>query len=236
MLDFIVCDDNEYIRKSVSDVINSYMMKNDQAYKIRTFSDYNEEFMELLSSNGNYRIYILDIEAPTKSGIDVARIIRKKDKESAIIFLTAHEECGYSVLKSCTNFLTFISKFDDYEKNLSQAIKEALNLLHIKKVLSFTEHSVTYNITVSNILYVTKDTLSRKSIIITDNNIHKTYMTITELLDKLSPVFMQTHRSCIVNKDRVEKIDKNKNLIIFDNGVEIDLLSDKYKKELVSCG
>ncbi len=235
MLDFIVCDDDEIVRKNVGNIINKCMMKNNHAYKVKLFSDYNDKFMKELENHNSYKVYILDIEAPSKSGIDIARKIRKKDKESAIIFLTGHEECGYSVLKSCTNFLTFISKFDEYEENLINAIKEALELLHIKKVLTYTEHNVTYNITISNILYITKDTINRKSVIVTDNNIHKTYTAINELLKKLSPVFIQTHRSCIVNKERIEKIDKNKNIIYFDNGVKIDLLSDNYKKGLMKC-
>ena len=236
MLDFIVCDDDELIRKNVNTIIDKVMMKNDQAYRVKLFSDYNDKFMKELDSHNNYKIYILDIEAPSKSGIDVARKIRKKDKESAIIFLTGHDECGYAVLKSCTIFLTFISKFDEYEENLIKAIKEALDLLHIKKILTFVEHNVTYNITINNILYVTKDTVNRKTVIVTDNNIYKTYITLNELLKKLSPTFVQSHRSCIVNKDRIEKIDRNKNLICFDNGTEIDLLSDNYKKGLMKCG
>lgn len=236
MLDFIVCDDNESMRKSVCSIIDSVMMKNDHAYKVKSFSDYDDKFMKELENHNSYKVYILDIEAPSKSGIDIARKIRKKDKESAIIFLTGHDECGYAVLKSCTNFLTFISKFDEYEENLIKAIKEALELLHIKKVLTFVDHNVTYNITISNILYISKDTVNRKSVIVTDNNVHKTYMTINELLNKLSPYFVQSHRSCIVNKDRIEKVDKNKNLIYFDNGMKIDLLSDNYKKGLMKCG
>lgn len=235
MLDFVVCDDNEGLRRSVSNIIDSFMMKNNYAYKIKLYSDYNEKFMKEIDSFNRQKIYILDIEAPTKSGIDIARIIRQKDKESAIIFLTAHDECGYTVLKSCINFLTFISKFDDYEKRLGIAIKEAFKFLNVKKTLTFVEHNVTYNITVSNILYITKDTVNRKSVIVTDNNTHKTYMTISELLKKLSTTFVQSHRSCIVNKERIEKINKNKNIIIFDNGMKIDLLSDSYKKGLMKC-
>ena len=89
---------------------------------------------------------------------------------------------------------------------------------------------------IKHILYITKDTVNRKSVIVTDNNTHKTYMTISELLKKLSPMFVQSHRSCIVNKERIEKINKNKNIIIFDNGMKIDLLSDSYKKGLMKCG
>lgn len=76
MLDFVVCDDNEGLRRSVSNIIDSFMMKNNYAYKIKLYSDYNEKFMKEIDSFNRQKIYILDIEAPTKSGIDIARIIR----------------------------------------------------------------------------------------------------------------------------------------------------------------
>ena len=42
----------------------------------------------------------------------------------------------------------------------------------------------------------------------------------------------QTHRSCFVNKNRVEKIDHKNKTITFDNGEIIDLLSSNYGKGL----
>ena len=54
-----------------------------------------------------WRIYLLDIETPSASGIDIARKIRKHDIESMIIFITGHEELGDVVLKNNTMFLSF---------------------------------------------------------------------------------------------------------------------------------
>ena len=45
--------------------------------------------------------------------------------------------------------------------------------------------------------------------------------------------FIQTHRACYINNDRRIKVDKNNKMITFDNGEEIDLLSNKYKKEVM---
>ena len=44
--------------------------------------------------------------------------------------------------------------------------------------------------------------------------------------------FIQTHRSCFINNDRKVKVDKTDKIITFDNGDTIDLLSDKYKKDV----
>lgn len=45
--------------------------------------------------------------------------------------------------------------------------------------------------------------------------------------------FIQTHRACYINIDRKSKIDLKNKIITFDNGNEIDLISDRYKKDVI---
>ena len=63
-------------------------------------------------------------------------------------------------------------------------------------------------------------------------NEFKITKSLNELKEMLGDKFIQTHRACFVNKDRVIKIDKIRRIIYFDNGVKTDLLSTKYRKEL----
>lgn len=233
MINFIICDDNEIIRSNVISAVNKIMMKNKIAYKIHEFIDYNDTFLTFINKSDGNRIFVLDIETPSRSGIDVARIIRMKDKQSSIIFLTSHDELGYTLLKSKINFLTFISKYDDYEENVKEAVEEALKYVGVKRTLDFLDHGVEFSIPIANILYVTKDTVERKSIIKTDNNEYKIYIPLHKLKKDLGSNFRQTHRSCVINKDRTESINYNKRIITFDNGEKIDMLSDTYKKELI---
>lgn len=232
MINFIICDDQMEICECVEQIVDNVMMKNSLAYKIHKYNDYNGRFMDWLTDPKQFKIFILDIETPSRSGIDIARLIRVKDKESAIIFLTGHDELGFTVLKSCTNFLTFISKYDDYERNLQNAIREALKMLNVKQNLSFEDHGVRYTVLLSSILYITKDTVDRKTVIKTDSNEYRVYTPIADLTKLLGSNFEQTHRSCLVNMNRVESINRPKNLITFDNGVTTDLLSSKFKRGL----
>lgn len=234
MIDFIICDDSVKVVNDVVNIINKVMINNNTHYKTHKFFDFDDRFMRLVNSSSNCKIYILDIETPTRSGIDVARKIRSKDKNSVIIFLTAHDELGLIVLKSCLNFLTFISKFDEYETKLTQALDEALNLVSVRKSIVFLEHGIKYNILMNSILYVTRDTIERKTIIKTDSNEYRIYMPLEKINILAKKHFKKTHKSCLVNMDRVEKIDGNRNLITFDNGMVIDLLSKKYKKEVIN--
>lgn len=233
MIEFIICDDNKEIVKKVSNIVDKVMMKNKLQYKKITFPDYDDEFINFIKKNNSLRIYILDIEMPSGSGIDTARIIRDKDVESVIIFLTGHDELGQTILKKELLFLSFINKFEDSDARLKASIEKGLELLSIKKILRFEDGNTIYTITMKDIIYITKDSYERKSIIKTDNNFYMTRKSLSELLKNLDNRFIRTHRAFIVNMDRVVKYDKNKRILSFDNGEVSDLVSNKYSKGLI---
>lgn len=236
MIEFIICDDSKNITDKVQNTIADVMMKNKLVYRTLVYNDYNNAFVKLVEARECIRIYILDIVTPSGSGIDAARIIREKDMESIIIFLTGHEEFGDTILKKELWFLSFINKFDDSDNRLKKSLKKALQILNVQTKLHFEEKGVIYNISLNDILYITRDSVDRKSVIKTERNEYRTYKTLIELLKLVDDRFKQTHRACIVNTERVTSINRNKKIIQFDNGTQIDLLSDKYKKELkISC-
>ena len=127
-------------------------------------------------------------------------------------------------------FLSFINKFDNLKYRLNKSLKKALELLKHKNIIKFIDRNVVYTINVDDILYLTKESFERKTIIKTDYTEFKVNKTLAELVEILDQKFILTHRSCYVNNDRKVKIDRAKRLIMFDNGENIDLLSDKYKK------
>lgn len=230
MINFIICDDNKNIVENIINIVYKCMMKNNFEYKTHIFYDLDDKFMKIVNSSLSFKIYILDIETPSRSGIDVARIIRNRDVESIIIFITGHEELGLTLLKDEIMFLSFINKFDNYEKRLITAINKGIRMLQRKNILRFEERNNIYNIAMNDILYITRDSIERKSIIKTTYTDIKTYKPLSDIQLLLDDRFVKTHRACIVNKERVATIDKGKKEILFDNGIKIDLLSDKYKK------
>ena len=231
MINVIICDDNEKDRLNVEKITKKFMEKSNKEYKIHVYEDYNKKFYSLVDSNIPFKIYLLDMETPSRSGIDVAIEIRRKDVDSVIIFLTAHEELGNVVLKNDLMFLSFINKFDDFEMRLNNSLEKALNLLNKKNTIRFIDRNIVYTINVNDILYITKDSYERKTIIKTDYTEFKVNKTLLEIRKMLDDRFIQTHRACYINSDRQVRIDKSQKIITFDNGETIDLLSDKYRKE-----
>lgn len=232
MLNVIICDDNEKDRNNAVKVVKEFMTKNKQEYELHVFNDYNKNFYDIVQRKIPFKIYLLDIETPTRSGIDVAREIRRKDVDSVIIFLTAHEELGNIVLKNDLMFLSFINKFDDFENRLTNSLKKSLELLKQKNVIKFMDRNILYTININDILYITKDSFERKTIIKTDYTEFSVNKTLADIIAMLDNRFIQTHRACYINSDRKVKINKTSRTITFDNGEVIDLLSDKYRKEV----
>lgn len=233
MFNVIICDDNKNDLQKVYNIVTKYMKSNNLEYEKHIFNDYNDKFMEIVNKKLPFKIYILDIETPSRSGIDVAREIRRKDVDSAIIFLTGHNELGIDLLKEDIPFTAFINKFVNCEDRLNNCLTKTLNLMHKKRVLRIKDTNTLYTINIDDILYITKDSFERKTIIITDYDEFRVGNSLNSIKEMLNDDFIQTHRSCIINKNRTCKIDYSNKTITFDNNEMIDLLSNKYRKEVL---
>lgn len=232
MLNIIICDDNKRDLERVTRLIDKFMKINKYEYKKYIYSDYNDDFIKLIKTKIPFRIYILDIETPSRSGIDIAREIRSKDLDSVIIFLTGHDELGRLILQNDLMFLSFVNKFDNLDKRLNDVMHKAMDLVKIKRVIKIEDGLNTYVIDLNDILYISKDTFERRTTIKTDYSEYRVRKSLSQLKTMLDDRFIQTHRACIVNKNRISRVDYSNRIIYFDNNDSIDLLSNKYKKEM----
>ena len=233
MINFIICDDVKQYREMVEHIVASYMMKNKLEYKTHVFKDYDSDFMKIVESKLPFKVYILDIETPTKSGIDIARIIRNHDVDSVLIFLTGHQELGHVVMKNDFLFLSYINKFDDCENRLIKSLDKALQMFKIKSVIRFKDNGVVYTIPQDDILYITRDSVDRKCIIVTDYNEFKVGKSLSELEKMVNDNFIKTHRACLMNTKRIMSFSRSQKEVVFDNGMKSDLISTRFDKELI---
>lgn len=231
-MEFVICDDEKLFRNTVKNVINNIFIKNDDYYHISEFEKYDNNFKKLIN-NKQAKIYILDIEIKDSiSGIDIAREIRKNDWDSIIILVTSHNDMGLQALKAQIMLLDFISKYDECEKNLRIALKKAISQLNSKKTIKFESDGISYNLHLNDIVYIVKDTVERKCIIKTTYNEIIVNKTLNYMIENLDDRFYISHRSCIINTERINRIDWRNNIIYFDNNDAIDLLSRDKKKGL----
>ena len=232
MVNFIVCDDEKAITDTVKSIITKVMFKNNLEYKIHIFNSYNEAFNEIIKSDIENKIYILDIQVGNKSGLDIAKKIRNKDWNSVLLILTSHYELEYLAYKSQILILDFISKFDLYENKMIDTINLCINKkLQNDKLIIKINRKIEY-IEFDSILYITYDGNIRKTIIYTKSREYETTETLKDIKIHLKGNFKYSHRACIINMNNVKSIDSKNKIITFINNKSINLLSRNYIKEL----
>ena len=222
MINFIVCEDNDIVLNKNINTINNIMFSNNIEYKIYSFKNYTEELQNLIDNNFDNKIYVLDIELEDSSGIDIARKIRKNDWSSLIIFSTAHFELFPQVFSDKLMIFDYITKFDDYENNLSNSLKKCLDIITHNNTINFKSESEYHNVKLNTILYLTYDKYSRKTIIKTLNNKYYVNNTLSSFENSLNQSFKRINRSYIVNMLNVKNINYKEKMIEFYNGEKLE--------------
>ena len=231
MINFVVVDDNEFVRSQIELIISKVCMPYDFNYKVSSFSGYNEELNKLIKNDNDIKVYLLDIEMPKLSGVELARHIRKTDWDSVIIIVTTHQELELNVLKEKLLIFDFISKFDNVEKRMSESLIDIIEKINTRKVLTIKSGKEIYNLKYDEILFLYKNN-DMQTIIATIDKELVVRESLTTISKRLDNRFYKTHRACYINKDKIERVDFNKNIIYFHNKKSIDLLSRNYKKGL----
>jgi len=234
MVNFIIYEDKEVVRNNYVKIIHKFMGQSDVAYKIYQFSEYSNKLKKYIAENIGHNIYILDIEVPGKSGLDLAREIRSVgDTDSQLLIVTAHKELLENNFINRSLILNFVSKYDNCEQNLLMALTDSYINITKHKSYVFKSEGDLYRIPYDDILFFEIDPEYGHVNIVTKTKTFVVKKTISNILNELNdPRFMKTHKSCIVNLFNIEKIDLSKLVIYFVNNKSTDLLSRNYKKEL----
>ncbi|MBQ6495137.1 MAG: response regulator transcription factor [Bacilli bacterium] len=231
MLRFIICEDKKQYQDKISVIINKVMMPYNFEYKISKFTEYNEELSKIIKNENEQKVYILDIELPEISGLEIASEIREEDLDSSIIFLTVHPECQNDIFYSRLLAIDFINKDKLWQDRFEETIIYTIRSLDKKRVLSFEFNHNSYRLPMRKILYIEKiQDNSKCRIVMEDDSSYEINQSISNLVKILGPSFYQSHKSCIVNIEQIKKINYADSTITFNNGKTVYLLSSRNKK------
>mgnify|MGYP000416300825 FL=1 len=232
MINFIICEDNKNVRDLHEALISKITMPYDFDYTVHSFEKYNNNLKKIINTPSNLKIYILDLELPGKTGLEIAQDIRKVDWDSIIIVLTSHDELELKLFKEKLLIFDFISKFDNYEKRLTDSINLVIKNLNCRSALVFKQDKEIYHIKYDNILYIFRDNTKNKTKIKAIDKEYYVRDTLTNVAKQLDNRFYQTHRACYVNLNNIKCADFKNDIIYFTNDDSIDYLSRNYKKGL----
>ncbi len=128
-----ICDDEDYFRSSMENLILEYKEKNAMEIYIEPFAT-GEELLRYIENEHRFDIIFLDIELNTKTGIEIGNTIRKDmdDHITKIVFVTSKD--GYEQQLFGIQPLEFIKKPVEKDK-VFYAIDLGLKLLNIEKAI-----------------------------------------------------------------------------------------------------
>jgi len=236
MINFIICEDEVMFSSTFEKIISKCMMAYNIDYNVHFFDGYGTDFENYVKTSSDFNVYLLDIKTKCSTGINAARMIREKynDWASMVMIITSHEEYKYEALSKRLMLVDFINKLDDYEPEISNAIKIAMkNYGERPNMLTYEYRKTLYRIDLKDIMLIEKEPNAGRCIIHTSDQkyiVPKSLNSIEVMLDKR---FLRVHKSAIVNIDNLKRLDPVKNKMTFKNGQHSYLLAREKKKELV---
>ena len=227
MLNFALCDDNFNVLSKLGKMLESVLINKNFNGQIVLSTTHPEELINYIRNN-SVNVVILDIDLKSKvSGLDLANMIRKRDKNIYIIFTTGHLEYGLMAYKYKTfDYLpkpvvierledTIVRLFEDISGAQSQFVRLDNNKTIIKQ---------------DSIQYIQKDGM--KVIFHTDTRDYETYSSFKKILPQLPNQFVQCHKSYIVNLQKITDISNS--TIFLDNGQNSKCyIGPKYKNHFM---
>lgn len=233
MIKFIICEDKLDTLERTSQTVTKSMMKYDIEYKVYKIPKYTNELSKLINETGDVKIYILDVELPGISGLEIASEIREDDDESIIIFATAHPDYQDYIFYSRLSAIDYIPKQQLYQERLQNTIEYVIDKKYKNKSISIISKHNHCKILYKEINYIEKCQMQNKCIIhLVDGETKEVTTSIAKMKEQLGNTFFQTHKSCLVNLKNIKNIDYSNCIITFQNGDKTTLFAVATKKEL----
>lgn len=226
MLKFVICDDNKNALNQLSIMLESIFIKNDLEAEIVFKSNKESELLNYIE-NSIFDVLILDIQLSTKSaGIDIANLIRKKNKDCYIIFTTAHSEFVFLAYQ-CKTF-DYICKpitKERLEETILRLLSDIKGTKNPNNYIKLNNKNTIIN--ENEVQYIKRDGM--KVIFHTSSRNYEVYSSFAKLENQLPNNFIRCHKSFIANVNNIDKLEPISNLIYFKNNATCEI-GPKYKK------
>ena len=227
MLNFVICDDNLNILDRLEKMLDTIFCKNDFEAQVAFSSDNTEEVLNYISSN-KVDVAMLDINLKSnKTGIELAKEIRKINKNIYIIFTTGHLE--YAMIAYKVKTFDYIAKPLNYDRLEETIIRLFEDVTSVPKMYLKIYNKNTL-VDESEVQYIKRDGM--KLVFHTSSRDYDTYSSFNKFQDKLPENYIRCHKSYIANINQIKDVEPVSGTITFKNGNTCDI-GPKYKSDLM---
>lgn len=198
-----ICDDEKNIRELIGDKVKTQFPEAE--------IDFYSSGDELLLSDKPMNILFLDIQMSGKNGMETARELRKKNKKTIIIFVTATEEYVFQAF-DVGAFHYIVKPIED--KKFTEVLYNAVDELKAldaytpaqeERYMMINNGGVHIKVTIDDIVYA--EVFNRKVVIHKLNETIEYYGKMSDLEAIAGDSFFRPHRAYLINFKYVEKYD-----------------------------
>lgn len=226
MIRVAIVDDEVTSVEQLKSYLMQYQKERNEVMSIVSFSD-GDEIAE--NYKAEYDIILLDIEMKFMDGMTAAEMIRKKDPEVILIFITNMAQ--YAIKGYTVNATDYVLKPVSYFA-FSQRLDKVVSHINkkVKKYLAIGVKGGTVKIDISNIYYI--ESQGHRIIFHTSNDEYTIYSTMKEIEDKLTNMdFFRCNKGYLLNLAHVDSVQDG---IVIINGERL-LISRGRKKEFMEA-
>jgi DNA-binding LytR/AlgR family response regulator len=210
MYNIAIVDDDETYRNQIERYLHQYAKSCEEGemeeYSISCFADGSE----ILKTGDDYfDVVFLDIEMPQVDGMTIAHEIRRKNHETAIVFITNMAQYainGYEV--NALDFIVKPVKYYDFAMKFKKVLRYLSRNANKYIVAKASGSGDVLRISCSDILYV--EVIQHYLIFHTIKENVEVRGTMADMENKLSPYsFARCGKSYLVNMKYIEKLKGN---------------------------
>lgn len=197
-----ICDDEKNIRQLIGRKVHSIYPEADLCF----FSSGEE----LLAAGKRIDILFLDIQMQGRNGMETAAELRKRDKDTILIFITAIEEYVFQAF-DVGAFHYLVKPIDDnkfaevLERAMEQSLSETRSKVQQEKYLMINSNGIHSKVLADEIIYA--EVFNRKVVVHKIDADLEYYGKMSDLEALVGDDFFRPHRSYLVNFKYVEKYD-----------------------------
>ncbi len=176
---------------------------------------------ELLAGGSSPDILFLDIQMPGTDGMETARILRRKNEKTVLIFVTALEEYVFQAFDVAA-FHYLVKPFSDekFEEVVKRAVRtlgESPEKTSDERYMMIQSGGNHRKVFLKDIVYA--EVYNRKVIIHTRDTEIEYYGKLQELSELAGADFFRTHRAYLVHFKYVQKYDAK--LVTMERGTAL---------------
>lgn len=227
MLKFAICDDNVNILDRLEKMLQNIFTKNNFEATVCYKASDTKDMLDFVNNN-KVDVIMLDINLKSnKSGLELAEEIRKINKDSYIIFTTAHLEYAMVAYKFKTfDYLAKPITYDRLEETISRLFDD-INGTPKRYIKLDNKNTI---VDASEVHFIKRDGM--KLVFHTSSRDYEIYSSFNKFQERLPDSYKRCHKSCIVNTSQIVDVEPVSGTITFKDGSSCGI-GPKYKSDLM---